>query len=391
MQQKRKTLIVDSAVAILLFIISTVTLMRIDIQAIIFSGLITLPLAFRRVATLQSSIFIAAVFIAQAFSGYELLPANVAIIIVAHALASYAPRWASITGLLVAYLGVFIAFWIYDSILFVTDLSLVMRAMVWLLTLALITSAWLLGSAQRARRAHVKELTAHADRLEKEQSQERALAAVDERSRIAREMHDIVAHSLSVIITQADGANYAAKNSPEVARETLATISKTARESLREMRRLLGVLRHDEILELGSLPDLASIPTLLDEVQAVGVKVSFDSALLQGTNHLLPKGAELSAYRVIQEAFTNIIKHAGPDVKASLTLEWDAEGLMIGIIDDGRGAAATPSPEGSGQGIKGMAERIELYGGTVVAHPKIGGGFAVHAWIPYAHSGEEQK
>lgn len=388
----RRNLIIDGAVATVLWIISVVVLFLFEPGSLnlrslvvlgIISGLITLPLAFRRTHTVRAAAFIAAMFLAQAFIGFPLIPANVSLVVVVHALAYYAPRWASIGGLLLSYAGAFIAFLLYDSMLFVSNMNVLMRAMVWLLTGALITSAWLLGTVQRSRRALVRELTDRALRLEHEHAQERALAAAEERSRIAREMHDIVAHSLTVIITQADGASYAAKSEPEVATETLRTIAGTARSSLDEMRRLLGVLRQDEITAMGPTPELSSLPVLVEELRRAGLDVHLDMPGCDESKHRLPKGAELAMYRVVQEALTNVFKHAGPQVSVHVTLEWESAGLLVAVVDDGRGAGADPAPEGSGHGIRGMQERAALYGGNVVAQPKIGGGFAVHAWIPY--------
>lgn len=388
----KRTLLVDTQIAVGLWITSTLSVMLFEegwrnlstvLVLAVVSAPLTLPLAFRRVRTLWSSAVIVAVFVVQAAIGFPLIPANLSLLIVVHALAYYAPRWASIAGLVAAYLGVVIAFFRYDSLLFVSEMSTIMRAMVWLLTAALITAAWLLGNVQRSRRALVRELTDRARRLEHEQEQERALAAAEERARIAREMHDIVAHSLSVIITQADGARYAAASQPEVATSTLGTIASTARDSLQEMRRLLGVLRQDEVIAMGPAPGLSSLEGLVSELNSSGLDVELAQAEKRGARERLPKGAELAVYRVVQEALTNVMKHAGPNVVVRVTLEWESAGLLIAVVDDGRGAGADPASDGAGQGIRGMQERVALYGGTVVAQPKIGGGFAVHAWVPY--------
>lgn len=387
-----RTRIVDALIALVLWAASTLSLLvfadgGFSLRAIVIVGglsaLLTLPVAFRRSHTVASSALVAALFLVQAAIGFPLLPANVSLLIVVHALAYYAPRRASLGGLGLAYLGVVIAFFRYDSLLFVNEMNTLMRAMVWLLTAALISAAWLLGNVQRSRAALVRELTERARRLEYEQQQERALAAAEERARIAREMHDIVAHSLSVIVTQADGARYAAASQPEIAPQTLGTIAATARESLQEMRRLLGVLRQDEVMAMGPAPDLATLDSLVAELAASGLSVSLTKGSARSAPHRLPKGAELAVYRVVQEALTNVLKHAGPGVTAEVSLGWEPGGLLIAIIDDGRGAGADPTPEGGGHGIRGMQERVALYGGSVVAQPRLGGGFAVHAWVPF--------
>lgn len=390
--QKQRSRAFDIAVAVGLWVLSVAALFvfnpsSLDLRSLAilgaFSGILTLPLLFRRTHTVGMGIAMVAIFIVQAVVQFPLIPANVSLVVVVHALARYAPRWASLAGLVTAYVGAILAFLIYDYMLFIGGMSVLMRVMVWLLTVALITSAWLLGNVQRSRRALVNELTERARRLEFEQEQERALAAADERARIAREMHDIVAHSLSVIITQADGASYAAKTRPEIAVNTLHTISGAARESLGEMRRLLGVLRHDDTAAMGPTPDIALLPTLVQEVEAAGLPVTLTGTEEANSKHRLPKGAELAVYRVVQESLTNVLKHGGPLASAQVVLEWEPSGLMIEVTDDGRGAGADPPSDGAGQGIRGMQERVALYGGSVVAQAKLGGGFAVHAWIPF--------
>lgn len=393
MTNLRRTLIVDGAIAAALWIASVAALalfkgmsdgMLLVYGLSLFSALLIAPLIIRRTHTVASASWSVAIFFIQFAFSIALIPANIAIIFIVYALACYASRLASLAGLAIAYLGTISAFLTYETILFVSEISLTSRIMLCLLALALITSAWLLGNVRRSRRALFTELTNRAHRLEKEQKQEIALSTADERARIAREMHDIIAHSLSVIITQADGASYAAKTNPVIAQETLGTISNTARDSLTEMRRLLGILRQDESFEMGPAPSITSIRTLVNEIRQIGVKIKFDEQSIEGSQHRLPPGAELAAYRVVQEALTNVVKHAGPVVSVEVKLDWQSDGLMVAVVDDGRGSGANPPAVGSGQGIRGMNERMSLYGGTVVAQPKIGGGFAVHAWIPYS-------
>ncbi|MGO1321049.1 MAG: sensor histidine kinase, partial [Galactobacter sp.] len=178
------------------------------------------------------------------------------------------------------------------------------------------------GYLVRARRLTQQALADRAERLEAEQEQERALAAADERRRIAREMHDVVAHSLSVVIAQADGARYAAAADPEVAPKTLGTIASTAREALKEMRSLLGVLRtaDDEAAPKTPAPDLSAVPQLVENVRASGLSLQFHR--IGQPRRKLPAGAELAAYRAVQEALTNVLKHAGSEALAALTMTW---------------------------------------------------------------------
>jgi signal transduction histidine kinase len=197
-------------------------------------------------------------------------------------------------------------------------------------------------------------------------------------------MHDIVAHSLSVIITQADGARYAAAAKPELATEALATIAATGRDSLGEMRRLLGVLRSDEDAPTRPQPGLSDLDELLLGFRAARLQLSCKQ--LGVPRRALPTGAELTAYRIIQEALTNVMKHAGPHARASVTLTWQGRGLELNVLDDGRGAAADPPAAGGGNGLRGMIERISLYDGSLTAGPEQGGGFRVSAVIPYSEA-----
>lgn len=240
--------------------------------------------------------------------------------------------------------------------------------------------AWVSGDLHKTRRLAVEAIEDRARRLEQEQEQERALAAADERRRIAREMHDVVAHSLSVIIAQADGARYAAAADPEVAPKTLGTISDTGRSALREMRSLLGVLRadDDDLAPKAPAPSLARLDELVENTRSAGLPVAFT---VRGTPaRELPSGAELTAYRAAQEALTNVLKHAGRGATSSLDLTWTSRGLTLSVVDDGRGPAPT---DGLGRGQQGMRERAKLYGGTANFGPRGGGGYSVTVFLPY--------
>jgi len=208
-----------------------------------------------------------------------------------------------------------------------------------------------------------------------------ALAASDERARIAREMHDVVAHTLSVVVAQADGGRFAAKKDPAAARRALETIAEVSRAALTEMRGLLGILRDtDTDADLGPQPTLDDIPSLVASVRAGGLDVSY---VTTGTPRPLPIGAGLAVYRIVQEALTNVLKHAGPKVTAYAQLRWLADALEVTVSDDGRGAAARSVAAGAGgTGIEGMRERATIFGGTLTAGPRRGGGFVVRARLP---------
>nr|WP_269809454.1 histidine kinase [Kineosporia rhizophila] len=232
---------------------------------------------------------------------------------------------------------------------------------------------------RRLRLRDEARLEERARLLESEAEQQAQLAATAERARIAREMHDVVAHSLSVTISQADGGRYAAQHNPEAAITALETISATGRQALADMRALLGVLRDDSTQQLTPQPDTEAIKDLVDQVRGSGLTVTLE---VLGEPVVLPAGPGLAAYRIVQESLTNVLKHAGPSAEARVRLMWLSEALEIRVEDDGRGAAATPATPGS-QGLIGMRERATLYGGQLEAGPRQGGGFGVRAYLPY--------
>ncbi|MGW6687527.1 DUF7134 domain-containing protein [Streptomyces sp. NPDC054961] len=246
--------------------------------------------------------------------------------------------------------------------------------------------AWVLGDSLRTRRAYYAQLVERNQRLEKERAAQAQVAVAAERARIARELHDVVAHNVSVMVVQADGAAYVMDAAPEQAKEALQTISGTGRLALAEMRRLLGVLRTGEPQESEDYvpqPDVEQIDVLVEQVRAAGLAVDF---AVEGTPRALPSGLELTAYRIVQEALTNTRKHAGPDAKASVRLVYFDDGLGLLVEDDGRGAAhelyQDGGADGAGHGLIGMRERIGMVGGTLDAGPRPGGGFRISALLP---------
>ncbi|MGK5630680.1 sensor histidine kinase [Streptomyces sp. URMC 123] len=248
--------------------------------------------------------------------------------------------------------------------------------------------AWVLGDSLRTRRAYYAELEERAARLEKERAAQSKMAVAAERARIARELHDVVAHNVSVMVVQADGAAYVLDSAPEQAKQALETISGTGRQALAEMRRLLGVLRTgepgtDEPGEYVPQPDVDQIDDLIEEVRGAGLPVDFK---IEGTPRPLPSGVELTAYRIVQEALTNTRKHGGPDAGASVRLVYFDDGLGLLVEDDGRGAQQelyeTGGADGLGHGLIGMRERVGMVGGTLDAGPRPGGGFRISALLP---------
>ena len=350
----------------------------------VLSAALVVPLAWRRTRPVLSGAAMAAAALLNVAFVSETLPTHALVLATVYALAAYGPRWASLGGLVLALLGGAIYVVQYLQIGPLTPSTVTVYALNLVAIDAVVLVCWTFGDLVRNRRLTVQALEDRARRLEVERQQERDLAAADERSHIAREMHDIVAHSLSVIITQADGARYASAQDPAIATGTLATIAETGRTSLQDMRRLLGVLRGDEIASTRPLPTLADVETLVDTVRRSGLDVQLER--FGQPRRLMPAGAELTAYRVVQEGLTNVLKHAGPGASAQVRLDWTVRGLELQINDDGRGAAADPATAGSQQGLTGMAERLALYDGTVEAAPRTGGGFAVRAFIPYTEA-----
>ncbi len=246
--------------------------------------------------------------------------------------------------------------------------------------------AWVLGDSLRTRRAYYAQLVERNQRLEKEREAQAKVAVAAERARIARELHDVVAHNVSVMVVQADGAAYVMDVAPEQAKEALQTISGTGRQALAEMRRLLGVLRTGEPQESEDYvpqPDVEQIEVLVEQVRAAGLAVDFE---VEGAPRRLPSGVELTAYRIVQEALTNTRKHGGPDAKASVRLVYFDDGLGLLVEDDGRGAAhelyEDGGADGAGHGMIGMRERVGMVGGTLDAGPRPGGGFRISALLP---------
>ncbi|MBN2176563.1 MAG: sensor histidine kinase [Demequinaceae bacterium] len=252
-----------------------------------------------------------------------------------------------------------------------------MEAFAW--SIAAVSLALAAVFAWRAAAAMHRE-RASRDHEASEVAATRALAISDERARIAREMHDVVAHTLSVVVAQADGGRFVAKKDPKAAARALETIAEVSRDALTEMRGLLGILREsDGETSLGPQPTLDDIPELVASVREGGLDVSY---VTTGTPRPLPIGAGLAAYRIVQEALTNVLKHAGPKVTVYVQLKWTASSLSLVVSDDGRGAAARAGSTPGGTGIEGMRERATVFGGTLSAGPKRGGGYVVKAELP---------
>jgi signal transduction histidine kinase len=334
------------------------------------------PLYWRRAHPVPVFAVVAASSAVQALLVDVPLWSQVAFPVAVYSVARYARTAAGIAALLVGLAGAGVASYVWLS---AYDDPVSTAAWVsYLLTIStIVVTAWALGTLSRTRRAYVDALVERGHRLELEAGQRAELAAADERARIAREMHDVVAHGLSVIVVQADGARYAAAHDPQAATAALETISETGRDALTEMRRMLGLLRSGAQTGTTPQPRLADIATLVEEARAAGATV--EAALPEGDPDV-PDGVALTAYRVAQEALSNVRKHAGPSARTMVSLDV-RDVVEVLVEDDGRGAA-TPDPDDGGLGLLGMRERVAAHGGVVEAGPRPGGGYRVRARIP---------
>jgi signal transduction histidine kinase len=329
------------------------------------SAVLLLPLLWRD-RPVASFAAIALISFGQWLAGVNPLPANLAVLVALWAVAyGCSFRWSLAAGL-VTELGVFLALARWDT----PTLGMFFSASIFTVTV------WLTGLYASTRRRYLEGLEERAERAERERDQQARMAAAAERARIARELHDVVAHNVSVMVVQADGAGYALDSDPEQAREAVRAISKTGRAALAEMRRLVGVLREGEQAGtdytpqpgLGQLEDLVRGSAVPARLQVGGAPVE------------LPEGQQLAVYRIVQEALTNALKHGGPGAQALVEIDYSGPELVVRVTDDGRGAAAPRSADG--HGLIGMRERVGMYGGAVSAEPLRGGGFEVLARLP---------
>ncbi|MEV7864544.1 sensor histidine kinase [Streptomyces sp. NPDC088124] len=344
---------------------------------------LSLAVALRRQAPERMLVLVAAVGVAQLALNVHPGPADFAMLVVIYTVAARGgPRWASRSALVGGVLAAPLS-----QVRWSTGEGGIAGGIFFTVVLTVpFVLAWVLGDSMRTRSAYFAQLEERATRLEKEREAQAKVAVAAERARIARELHDVVAHNVSVMVVQADGAAYVLDAAPDQAKQALETISTTGRQALAEMRRLLGVLRTGDAKESGEYvpqPDVGQIEDLIENVRAAGLAVDFK---IEGTPRPLPSGVELTAYRIVQEALTNSRKHGGPDVGASVRLVYFDDGLGLLVEDDGRGAAhelyEDGGADGRGHGMIGMRERVGMVGGTLDAGPRPGGGFRISALLP---------
>jgi signal transduction histidine kinase len=364
-------LVTDAVLALVLAGVCTpwlVTTRPSPLSWVLQAGLL-IPLAWRRRYPAGVFIVVCAVALAQWLVGIRLV-ADLALLVALSTLATYRPRRVALAAAGVLEVGAVLA-------------SVAWRlAGSWLSSLVflsgMVAAALLLGISVRARSALVATLTERAGRLERERDQQAQIAAAAERTRIAREMHDIVAHSLSVVISLADGAALSNGDGDDEATEAMQQVSTVGREALAEMRRLLGVLRDDtDAAELAPQPGLARLEDLLDQVRAVGLPVR---VAISGEPRPISPIEDATAYRIVQESLTNTLKHADRPTEVSVTIVWTPDALSLEVRDDGvSGRRFVRAP---GHGLLGMSERAALFDGSVSAGPIAGRGWRVNASLP---------
>src|SRR5215472_10766134 len=240
---------------------------------------------------------------------------------------------------------------------------------------ALVAASGVLGYALRTRRDYVAELRDRAARLEAEEGERAARAVVDERLRIARELHDVIGHSISLIAIQSEAAARSARSDPDAVPTFLSAISAASRQALAEMRGVLAVLRPDAEAELSPQPGLEQVGELIASLRASGLETQLEAEPMQ-----LPPGIALAVYRIVQESLTNVLKHAGAGAKAGVTITRHGGTVRVSVQDDGAGPCGRASS--TAHGIVGMRERAAAYGGTLRTGARPGGGFEVEASIP---------
>ena len=335
--------------------------------------LITLPVAFRRVAPVTTLAVVLTGFV-TAEQLYGVADATgspfAALLLALYSAGAYADRrgrWIS-GGML----GAFLLAFVFDSATPIGDFFFIGGIMF---------GVWGAAIVVNSRQRLASELALRTVELEHEREEKARLAVAEERARIARELHDVVAHNLSVMIVQAGAERReVAEERPETA-EVLETIEQTGRQAMAEMRRLLGMLRRsDDELALAPQPSVEHLETLVAQVRDAGMPVELS---VEGERRPLPSGVDLSAYRIVQEALTNALKHAGP-ASARVTVRYGRDELDIEVVDDGR---AAPNGNGAGgHGLVGMRERVALFGGDLATGHRRDGGYAIKARLPIDRS-----
>jgi signal transduction histidine kinase len=373
----------DSLLALFLTVVSVGTVVAgsrhkghvsVDVLDVILVPLTTLPIALRRIRPVGVlTVTVSAETLLLLFSSRVQVPLGV--IVALYTVASRCERPVAIRA----------AEWVALPITVGVIVNTGLHPERIIPKLALFAIAWVLGDNIRTRRAYLAELEARAARLEREREERDERAVAGERNRIARELHDVIAHNVSVMVVQASAGEEVFDTDPSRARESLAAVASTGRAALTELRRLLGVIRSEEGEDTPAYapqPGLEYLDELVGQVRETGLAV--DVTVL-GEPRELPEGVGLCAYRIVQEALTNTLKHADA-TRAQVSLRYVADALELQVLDDGRGAAPV-NGDGSGHGLIGMRERVALFGGELSARSRPDHGYEVIARIPLEDSG----
>jgi signal transduction histidine kinase len=380
---RRHPMVVDSVLAAVLAAVTVPQLVYWARQPaggfperLAFSVLLVAPLIWRRRFPLSTFAFAAAVALVQ-WNANVTLAADVVLLVYLYTVASRYPARVGILAAVVVEVGVLLAAFRWNL---AGDLAQPWPQRIFFLS-GPVAVALLLGVSVRGRRQSMAALTERAERLERERDQQAMIAVAAERTRIAREMHDVVAHSLSVMVTLSDAAALKQATEPERAVMAMRQVSTTGHQALDEMRRLLGVLRTDDGSEgRQPQPGIVQIDELIDQVRATGLIGRFT---ITGTPAAMPLGAELTVYRIVQEAITNTLKHADDPTRIDVAVSFLPDEVTVDVHDDGA-HRTRPEVTRGGLGLTGMRERAAVYGGTVVAGPDSAGGWCVHARLPLA-------
>ena len=330
------------------------------------------PLLWRRRSPSLVLLLVAVAFGAKVLAGFNPGIAGLGLLVAMYSVAAYEVGARRLIFLVVAGLGFVAGFVVFG----VTGNP---RSFAITVPSVFFVAAWLIGDYLRTRRAYVAQLEERAARLERERDQDRRLAADEERTRIARELHDVVAHDVSVIAIQAGAARAVQLSKPEAAATALGLIETTARETLIELNRLLGVLRsaNGATPDRSPQPGIGQLASLVEELRAAGLEVD---ARVDGEAQPLPPALDLSAYRILQEATTNVLKHARAR-RVDFRIHYSPNMLGLDVRDDGAGEGIDPASS-AGHGLIGMRERVALFGGQLRAGRDPAGGFSVHARLP---------
>lgn len=348
---------------------------------VIFPVLQIVPLWWRRTRPLLSFAGVALASGAQAVFVGEPFYSQAAFPIAVYSVARYAGVRAGLTAVAVGIVGAFVGSYRWLDSWGAGPVTAAALTSYVISIAAIVLVAWAIGLTLQSRARYVAAVVERAEQAVRAADQQAALAAADERARIARDLHDVVAHGLSVIVVQADGARYAVATDPAAVPPALEAIAGTGRAALSDMRRMLGLLRaQPDPGKPRPQPRLADLGELVAAARSAGAQVETD---LPPPDALVPEAVAVTTYRVVQEALSNVRRHAGPAPRVRVRVHLDHRpdpAVQVEVTDDGRGAASRP--DGSGLGLVGMRERIAVHDGDLQTGPRPGGGFRVAARIP---------